>query len=297
MKEKIPATIAGLRAASPLDRPAEASMASSTVVEFRRRPAAAARSGETPIALLPKAGCGRHGVRSRADVFITAIEPPKLVGRQAAAGAAEHARRAACSPMRRTATSRSWPPRGGTGDDDDAAMPKMPVAVIDRGVLTRALDALHRSRDTACAPPTARSIRCRHLRRACCPCASTAAAALPAPERTTASHSTSARKCPAALALAVRQLGIKRIQAYGTEAIAPDRAGRSARGAGRCRRRRGRPRQHRRRRESAAGSLRAGRHDGFVHARWSDVARAHCTGVARSARMDRGRLWSSRSPA
>jgi hypothetical protein len=73
-------------------------------------------------------------------VFVTAIEPPKL---------SEGKLRLALPNLleeRLLADAQDchfafMVPRGGTGTTTIAAMPKMPVAVIDRGVLTHALDA------------------------------------------------------------------------------------------------------------------------------------------------------------
>ncbi len=98
-----------------------------------------ATSGETALALLPKAAA-IDLVFDPADVFVTAIEPPKL---------SEGKLRLALPNLleeRLLADAQDchfafMVPRGGTGTTTIAAMPKMPVAVIDRGVLTHALDA------------------------------------------------------------------------------------------------------------------------------------------------------------
>ena len=173
-------------------------------------------AGETPIALLPKAAL-LDLVFDPGDVFVTAIEPPKL---------AEGKLRLALPNMledRLLAEAADCHfafnvPRGGTGTTTIAAMPKMPVAVIDRGLLTRALDACteagYRVRAayseiyTVPAPAagvlSVRVDRGRGVARS-------------------ATHDGFAFELggdgvPATLALAVRQLGVRRIRAYGREA-------------------------------------------------------------------------------
>src|SRR5512134_2916884 len=116
----------------------KAHMSTGTVVSFVAA-GVGGSSGETPLALLPKAAI-IDLVFDPTDVFVTAIEPPKL---------SEGKLRLALPNMleeRLLADAADchfafMVPRGGTGTTTIAAMPKMPVAVIDRGVLTHALDA------------------------------------------------------------------------------------------------------------------------------------------------------------
>lgn len=193
---------------------AKGHMSTGTVVTYVAPGGGAA--AETPLALLPKAG-GIELVFDPSDVFVTAIEPPKL---------SEGKLRLALPNMleeRLLADANDCHfafnvPRGGTGTTTIAAMPKMPVAVIDRGVLTRALDA--------CAE-AGYKVRAAYSE----------IYVLPAPAAgvlsvrldrgrgvaRSATHDGFAfdfpgSDVPAALALAVRQLGVRRIQAYGREA-------------------------------------------------------------------------------
>jgi general secretion pathway protein L len=193
---------------------AKGHMSTGTVVTYVAPGGGAA--AETPLALLPKAG-GIELVFDPSDVFVTAIEPPKL---------SEGKLRLALPNMleeRLLADANDCHfafnvPRGGTGTTTIAAMPKMPVAVIDRGVLTRALDA--------CAE-AGYKVRAAYSE----------IYVLPAPAAgvlsvrldrgrgvaRSATHDGFAfdfpgNDVPAALALAVRQLGVRRIQAYGREA-------------------------------------------------------------------------------
>ncbi|HQR22249.1 MAG TPA: type II secretion system protein GspL [Burkholderiaceae bacterium] len=194
---------------------AKGHMSTGTVVSYVA-PGSAAAAAETPLALLPKAAAVEL-VFDPADVFVTAIEPPKL---------SEGKLRLALPNLledRLLADANDCHfgfniPRGGTGSTTIAAMPKMPVAVIDRGVLTHALDAC-----------TEAGYRVR--------AAYSEIYTLPAPAAgvlsvrldrgrgvaRSATHDGFAfdlagDEVPPALALAVRQLGIRRIQAYGREA-------------------------------------------------------------------------------
>ncbi len=200
--------------------PARSSMAgrtqisSSTVVDYVAPGTAGAR-GHTPIALLPKAAAVDL-VFDASDVFITAIEAPKLSeGKLRLALPNMLEERLLADPTDCHFAFNI--PRGGTGQTTIAAQPKMPVAVIDRGLLTRALDVLTESgyrvraaySEIYTVPPPAAgvlSVRIdegRGIARS-------------------ATHDGFAFEVgddvPPTLALAVRQLGIKRIQAYGKNA-------------------------------------------------------------------------------
>ena len=148
---------------------AKGHMSTGTVVSYVA-PGRGTKASETPLALLPKA-VSIDLVFDPADVFITAIEPPKLSEgklRLALPNILEERLLADAADCHFAFNI----PRGGTGNTTIAAMPKMPVAVIDRGVLTHALDA--------CAE--------------------------------------AGYRVRAAMALAVRQLGVRRIHVYGRDA-------------------------------------------------------------------------------
>lgn len=188
-------------------------VASSTVVDYIAVGGAGGQ-GQTPIALLPRAG-GVDLVFDASDVFITTIEPPRLSEgklRLALPNLLEErllADAADCHFAFRV-------PRSG-GNTAIEGQPRMPVAVVDRGLLTRALDALtecgYRVRAAyseiyTVPPPDAgvlsvRVARGRGIARS-------------------GTHDGFAfdvgDDVPPTLALAARQLGVKRIHAYGKEA-------------------------------------------------------------------------------
>ena len=188
-------------------------IASSTVVDYVAT--GGGGRGHTPIALLPKAATVDL-VFDASDVFITAIEAPKLSeGKLRLALPNMLEERLLADPTDCHFAFNI--PRGGTGHTTIAAQPKMPVAVIDRGLLTRALDALtesgHRIRaaysEIYTVPPPAAgvlSVRINQNRGIA----------------RSATHDGFAfdvgDEVPPTLGLAVRQLGIKRIQAYGKDA-------------------------------------------------------------------------------
>jgi general secretion pathway protein L len=186
-------------------------LASSTVVDYVAMGGSSAR-GQTPIALLPKAS-SVDVVFDASDVFITTIDPPKLAEgklRMALPNILEErllADPADCHFAFRTA-------RGGAGDGEAS---KMPVAVVDRGLLTRALDALTESgyriraaySEIYTVPPPSAGVLSVRIGRG----------------RGVARSGVQdgfafdiGEEVPPTLALAVRQLGIKRIHAYGSEA-------------------------------------------------------------------------------
>jgi general secretion pathway protein L len=186
-------------------------LASSTVVDYVAMGGSSAR-GQTPIALLPKAS-SVDVVFDASDVFITTIDPPKLAEgklRMALPNILEErllADPADCHFAFRTAR--------GSGGDGEAS--KMPVAVVDRGLLTRALDALTESgyriraaySEIYTVPPPSAGVLSVRIGRG----------------RGVARSGVQdgfafdiGEEVPPTLALAVRQLGIKRIHAYGSEA-------------------------------------------------------------------------------
>lgn len=194
-----------------------AALSSSTLVRYVAHGAGpGAQSGETPIALLPKA-TSVDLVFDTADVFVTAIETPKL---------SDAKLRLALPNLLEdrllTDTNDSHfayqPSSGRTGSTTIATTPKLPVAVIDRGLLTRALDVMAETGYRARA-------------------AYSAIYAVPAPAAGTLSVRVDGGRdvartgkhegfsfefdgtnAPAALALAVRQLGIKKVLAFGADA-------------------------------------------------------------------------------
>ncbi len=198
-----------------LDAGGRGQFASGTVVPYVALSARDSTRGEAPVALLPKAGAVDL-VFDSSDVFITAIESPKLSEgrlRMALPNILEDRLLADATDCHFAFNV----PRGGTGTTTIAAQPKMPVAVIDRGILTRALDvvtdagfkvrAAYSEIYTVPAPAagvlSVRVDRGRGIARS-------------------ATHDGFAFELtddtvPPALALAVRQLGIKRIQVFGRD--------------------------------------------------------------------------------
>lgn len=196
-------------------------LASSTVVDYVA-PGNADVRGHTPIALLPKAG-SVDLIFDASDVFVTAIEAPKLSeGKLRLALPNMLEERLLADPADcHFAFSHA---RGGSGATTIATQPKIPVAVIDRGLLTRGLDALGESgyrvraaySEIYTVPPPAAGVLSVRIARG----------------RGVARSGTHdgfafdvGDEVPPTLALAVRQLGIKRIQAYGKEAARISRLG------------------------------------------------------------------------
>lgn len=194
-----------------------APLGSGTVVHYVAVGGRDTTRGETPVALLPKAGAVDL-VFDASDVFTTAIEAPRL---------SEGKLRLALPNMledRLLAESADSHfafkvPRGGSGTTTIAAQPRMPVAVVDRGWLTRALDALadsgYRVRAayseiyTVPAPAAGvLSVRVDGGR----------GVARSATHDGFAFELADDDTVPATLALAVRQLGVRRIQAFGADA-------------------------------------------------------------------------------
>lgn len=196
---------------------AKGQLASSTVVSYAAIGEGNATSGETPIALLPKAGAVDL-VFDTSDVFVAAIDAPRLSDaklRQALPNLLEDRLLADAADCH---YAFSAPQRAG-GGATISPNPKLAVAAIDRGLLTRALDVLaeagYRVRAaydeiyTVPAPGagllSVRVDRGRGIARS-------------------GAHDGFAFDFdgddgPPALLLAVRQLGIKRINAYGREAV------------------------------------------------------------------------------
>jgi len=189
-------------------------LASSTVVDYVATSGDSPR-GQTPIALLPKASAVDL-VFDASDVFITEIESPRLSeGKLRLALPNMLEERLLADPADCHFAFRTT--RGGSGNTAIGEQPSMPVAVIDRGLLTRGLDALAESgyrvraaySEIYTVPPPAAGVLSVRVNRG----------------RGMARSGVHdgfafdvADEVPPTLSLAVRQLGIKRIQAYGKEA-------------------------------------------------------------------------------
>ena len=196
-------------------------LAASTVVSYVALGAADARdtAGETPIALLPKAAQADI-VFDTGDVFVAALDAPKLSEarlRQALPNMLED--RLLADPAD-CHFAFDMPRSGGTTTIQGT--PKLPVAVVDRGLLTRALDVLAEAGYKARAayseiytvPSPAAGVLCVRADRGRGIARSAKhdgfAFDLPEPG--------GEAEAPPALLLAIRQLGIKRISAFGRDA-------------------------------------------------------------------------------
>ena len=185
-------------------------IASSTVVDYVAAGGDGGR-GQTPIALLPKANAVDL-VFDASDVFITGIEPPKLSEgklRMALPNLLEE--RLLADPADCHFAFRM--PRAGATEEPAS----MPVAVVDRGLLTRAIDAVAESgyrvraaySEIYTVPPPAAGVLSARVDRA---------RGLARSGRHEGFSFDLGEEAPPTLALAVRQLGITRIHAYGKEA-------------------------------------------------------------------------------
>lgn len=190
-------------------------LAASTVVGYVVL-GAQSQAGETPFALLPKAAAVEL-VFDSADVFVTAIDAPKLSDaklRQALPNLLEDRLLSESSDLHYAYE----PPSRASGATTMATQPKLAVAVIDRGLLTRALDvcsecglrprAAYSEIYTVPAPAagvlSVRVDRGRGIARS--------------GRHEGFSFDIDGSGVPPPLALAVRQLGVKRVWAFGREA-------------------------------------------------------------------------------
>ncbi|MCS6944856.1 MAG: type II secretion system protein GspL [Sutterellaceae bacterium] len=190
-------------------------LAASTVVSYVAL-GASPQSGETPIALLPKAAA-IDLVFDSADVFVSAIDAPKLSEAKLRLALPNLLEDRLLSDSSDLHYAYLLPARA-SGATTLAAQPKLAVAAVDRGLLTRTLDACG---ECGLRPRAAYS----------------EIYTVPAPDAGVLSVrvdrgrgvARSARHegfafdfdgtaVPAALALAIRQLGVKRIWAFGREA-------------------------------------------------------------------------------
>jgi len=197
--------------------PGKGQLASSTVVTYVAFNAGAAMSqnGETPIALLPRASAVDI-VFDSADVFVTAIEAPKLSDarlRQALPNLLEDRLLSESSDLHFAFE----PPARASGSTTLAAQPKIAVSVIDRGLLTRALDVFNET-----------GIRVRAAYSEIYAVPAPAAGVLAVRVDRGRGIARSGRHegfafdletsgLPAPVALAVRQLGVKRLWVFGRD--------------------------------------------------------------------------------
>jgi general secretion pathway protein L len=193
-----------------------AKLASSTVVSFVALGAKGVESGETPIALLPKASAVDL-VFDTSDVFVAAVDAPRMPEaklRLALPNLLED--RLLSDPAD---CHFAFTPQARSGAVTTiASAPKLPVAVIDRGLLTSALDALA---EAGYRPRAAYS----EIYVVPAPAAGTLSVRLDRGRGIARSgkHDGFAfefdgASLPAPLLLAVRQLGIKHVQAFGRDA-------------------------------------------------------------------------------
>jgi general secretion pathway protein L len=198
--------------------PGKTQLASSTVVTYVAFNAGAAASqvGETPIALLPRAS-SVDIVFDSADVFVTAIEAPKLSDaklRQALPNLLEDRLLSESSDLHFAFE----PPARASGSTTLAAQPKIAVSVIDRGLLTRALDVF---------AETGIRVRTAYSEIYSVPAPAAGVLALRADRGRGIARSgrhegfafdLESGGMPAPIVLAVRQLGVKRLWVFGREA-------------------------------------------------------------------------------
>ncbi len=198
--------------------PARGQLASATVVSYVAINAGAAtsQSGETPIALLPKAA-SVDIVFDSADVFVTAIEAPKLSDaklRQALPNLLEDRLLSESSDLHYAFE----PPARASGATTLASQPKLAVSVIDRVLLTRALDVFGEvgirvraaySEIYTVPPPSAGALSVRVDR---------GRGIARSGRHEGFAFDLDGSGLPAPVALAVRQLGVKRLFVFGRDA-------------------------------------------------------------------------------
>lgn len=191
-------------------------LASSTVVSFVAVGAKGAESGETPIALLPKASAVDL-VFDTSDVFVAAVDAPRMPEAKLRLALPNLLEERLLSDPADCHFAFTPQARSGTATTI-ASAPKLPVAVIDRGLLTNALDALS---EAGYRPRAAYS----EIYVVPAPAAGVLSVRLDRGRgiARSAKHDGFAfefdgASVPAPLLLAVRQLGIKRVHAYGRDA-------------------------------------------------------------------------------
>ncbi len=191
-------------------------LASSTVVSFVAVGAKGTESGETPIALLPKASAVDL-VFDTSDVFVAAVDAPRMPEAKLRLALPNLLEERLLSDPADCHFAFTPQARSGTVTTI-AAAPKLPVAVIDRGLLTSALDALseagYRPRaaysEIYVVPAPAAGVLSVRLDRG--------RGIARSGKHDGFAFEFDGASVPAPLLLAVRQLGIKRVQAYGRDA-------------------------------------------------------------------------------
>lgn len=191
-------------------------LASSTVVTFVAVGAKGAESGETPIALLPKASAVDL-VFDTSDVFVAAVDAPRMPEAKLRLALPNLLEERLLSDPADCHFAFSPQARSGTVTTI-ASAPKLPVAVIDRGLLTSALDALseagYRPRaaysEIYVVPAPAAGVLSVRLDRG--------RGIARSGKHDGFAFEFDGASVPAPLLLAVLQLGIKRVQAYGRDA-------------------------------------------------------------------------------
>ena len=169
--------------------------------------------GETPIALLPKAS-RVDVVFDTADVFVAAIDVPRLSEARLRLALPNILEERLLADATDGHFAFTLPGRSG-GATTVASAPKLPVAVVDRGLLTRTLDALAESgyrpraayNEIYTVPAPAAGVLSVRVDRG------HAIARLG--KHDGFAFEFEGDEAPPALLLAIRQLGIKRIAAYG----------------------------------------------------------------------------------
>lgn len=191
-------------------------LASSTVVSFAAVGAKGIESGETPIVLLPKAS-SVDLVFDTSDVFVAAVDAPRMPEAKLRLALPNLLEERLLSDPADCHFAFSPQARSGTVTTI-ASAPKLPVAVIDRGLLTSALDALseagHRPRaaysEIYVVPAPAAGVLGVRLDRG--------RGIARSGKHDGFAFEFDGTAVPPPLLLAVRQLGIKRVQAYGRDA-------------------------------------------------------------------------------
>ena len=191
-------------------------LAASTVVSYVAVGAKGAESGETPIALLPKAS-SVDLVFDTSDVFVAAVDAPRMTEAKLRLALPNLLEERLLSDPADCHFAFAPQARSGTVTTI-ASAPKLPVAAIDRGLLTSALDALseagYRPRaaysEIYVVPAPAAGVLSVRLDRG--------RGIARSGKHDGFAFEFDGASLPAPLLLAVRQLGIKRVQAYGRDA-------------------------------------------------------------------------------
>lgn len=191
-------------------------LAASTVVSYVAVGAKGAESGETPIALLPKAS-SVDVVFDTSDVFVAAVDAPRMPEAKLRLALPNLLEERLLSDPADCHFAFTPQARSGTVTTI-ASAPKLPVAVINRGLLTSALDALseagYRPRaaysEIYVVPAPAAGVLSVRLDRG--------RGIARSGKHDGFAFEFDGASLPAPLLLAVRQLGIRRVQAYGRDA-------------------------------------------------------------------------------